>query len=76
MMSAPTFSIGVEEEYLLIDRATRALREYPDASFFAECETLGEGCVSHEFLRSQVEVGTRICLAAPLKASSSEMSMW
>jgi len=61
MISAPTFSIGVEEEYLLIDRATRALREDPDATFFAECETLGEGCVSHEFLRSQVEVGTRIC---------------
>ena len=61
MIETPVFSVGVEEEYLLIDPATRALREDPDPAFFAECETLGEGCVGHEFLRSQVEVGTRIC---------------
>jgi glutamate---cysteine ligase / carboxylate-amine ligase len=61
MIEMPSFSVGVEEEYLLIDPVTRALREDPDPGFFAECETLGEGCVGHEFLRSQVEVGTRVC---------------
>lgn len=61
MIAVPSFTIGVEEEYLLIDPASGALREDPAPAFFAECETLGEGCVGHEFLRSQVEVGTRIC---------------
>ena len=60
-METPTFSVGVEEEYLLIDPVTRALRDDPDPAFFAECESQGEGCVGHEFLRSQVEVGTRVC---------------
>jgi carboxylate-amine ligase len=64
MMDCPNFTIGVEEEYLLIDRDTRSLREDPDPAFFADCETLGDGCVGHEFLRSQVEVGTRVCQSA------------
>jgi carboxylate-amine ligase len=61
MIDVPAFTIGVEEEYLLIDPSTGALRDEPPAAFFVECETLGEGCVGHEFLRSQVEVGTRVC---------------
>jgi glutamate---cysteine ligase / carboxylate-amine ligase len=60
-MDVPPFTIGVEEEYLLIQPQTGALHDDPDPAFFAECETLGEGCVGHEFLRSQVEVGTRVC---------------
>ena len=60
-MDVPRFTVGVEEEYLLIQPDSGALHDDPDPAFFAECETLGEGCVGHEFLRSQVEVGTRVC---------------
>lgn len=61
MIETPPFTLGVEEEYLLVEPASRRLCEDPPAAFFAECERLGEGCVGHEFLRSQLEVGTRVC---------------
>jgi glutamate---cysteine ligase / carboxylate-amine ligase len=59
----PSFTIGVEEEYLLVDRETRDLvRDMPD-SMIEDCEKEMEarGQVSPEFLRSQIEVGTRVC---------------
>jgi carboxylate-amine ligase len=57
----PTFTIGLEEEYLLVDRATRELVREPPASMLTECERRLEGQVSPEFLRSQIEVQTRVC---------------
>lgn len=59
----PSFTIGVEEEYLLVNRQTRALAPEPPSELIAVCqETLGgEGQVSPEFLRAQIEVGTRVC---------------
>ena len=57
----PTFTIGIEEEYLLVDRATRELVREPPASMLKECEQRLEGQVSPEFLRSQIEVQTRVC---------------
>lgn len=59
--SDPTFTVGIEEEYLLVDRASRALVTEPPPSMMADCEALLEGQVSPEFLRSQIEVETRIC---------------
>ncbi len=58
----PSFTIGIEEEYLLVDRETRDL--VPDApdDLLDKCQAaLEEGQVSPEFLRSQIEVGTRVC---------------
>lgn len=56
----PSFSIGIEEEYLLVDCSTRDLvREIPDALFKAAQAALG-GQVSREFLKAQIEVGTRV----------------
>jgi carboxylate-amine ligase len=56
----PSFTIGIEEEYLLVDRATRDLvREVPPA-LFAACERTLRGQVSREFLKSQIEVETRV----------------
>ncbi|MBO6755423.1 MAG: carboxylate-amine ligase [Roseibium sp.] len=63
-MKEPSFSIGVEEEYLLVDRTTRALASNPPASLFSACESALEGCVSPEFLRCQIEVGTPVCQSA------------
>lgn len=59
----PSFTIGIEEEYLLVDKASRDLAPEPPSELIAICqETLGgEGQVSPEFLRSQIEVGTRVC---------------
>lgn len=57
----PSFSVGVEEEYLLVDRETRDLCADPPPSLMKECEELLQGQVSPEFLRAQIEIGTRVC---------------
>jgi glutamate---cysteine ligase / carboxylate-amine ligase len=62
----PSFTLGVEEEYLLADAQTRDLVTDPPPEFWSECEAalanLG-GKVTCEFMRSQVEIGTGICVA-------------
>src|SRR5262245_49461128 len=56
----PSFTIGIEEEYLLVDAATRDLvREIPQELFQA-CEQALRGQVAREFLKSQIEVETRV----------------
>lgn len=57
----PEFTLGVEEEYFLVDRATRDVVDDPPPAMLAACETLLKGQVSPEFLRSQIEVETRVC---------------
>jgi carboxylate-amine ligase len=57
----PSFSLGIEEEYLLVDRQTRDLVPDPPAAMLEECHKRLEGRVSPEFLRCQIEVGTRVC---------------
>ena len=61
----PSFTVGIEEEYLLVDPATRdVVREPPDA-MLGECEKRLGDLVRPEFLRSQIEVGTRVCRTVP-----------
>jgi carboxylate-amine ligase len=57
----PAFTIGVEEEYHLVDCETRDLVAEPPAAMLAECERALKGRVSPEFLRSQIEIGTPVC---------------
>ena len=57
----PKFTIGIEEEYLLVDGETRDLMPDPPPAMLKECEALLEGQVTPEFLRAQIEVGTRVC---------------
>jgi len=59
--NAPQFTIGVEEEYLLVDRQTRGLVVDPPESLIGECEELCGPQVTPELLRSQIEVGTKVC---------------
>ncbi len=59
--SAPKFTMGVEEEYLLVDQETRALIVDPPQSLMSECEALCGTQVTSELLRSQIEVGTKVC---------------
>src|SRR5512147_560013 len=57
----PSFTIGIEEEYLLVDKASRDVAQEPPAELLTKCEEALRGQVSPEFLRSQIEVGTRVC---------------
>ena len=57
----PQFTIGVEEEYLLVDKETRGLVIDPPDSLLSECEELLGGQVTTELLQSQIEVGTKVC---------------
>ena len=59
-MPSPSFTMGIEEEYLLVDQDTRKLAEAPQA-FMDACKTALGDQVSPEFLRCQVEVGTKVC---------------
>ncbi|HEY9537838.1 MAG TPA: carboxylate-amine ligase [Kiloniellaceae bacterium] len=57
----PSFTVGIEEEYLLVDCETRDLVVDPPDSLMTRCEQeLGER-VAPEFLQSQIEVGTSKC---------------
>ena len=60
----PDFTIGVEEEYLIVDPDTRDLVANPPRALLHECEAAiapEVGSVSPELLRSQIEVGTSVC---------------
>ncbi|MGE0628859.1 MAG: carboxylate-amine ligase [Hyphomicrobiaceae bacterium] len=56
----PAFTFGIEEEYHLVDRGTRDLVSAP-AALMDACEARLGSQVHPEFLRSQIEVGTRPC---------------
>jgi len=57
----PALTLGVEEEYLLVDPQTRNLVPEPSPDFMEDCkEQLGER-VTPEFLKCQVEIGTPVC---------------
>ncbi|MCF2903753.1 carboxylate-amine ligase [Octadecabacter sp. CECT 8868] len=62
-MAEPDFTIGIEEEYLLVDIESRTLATVPDA-MMAECQTKLGRQVSPEFLKCQIEVGTGVCKTA------------
>jgi carboxylate-amine ligase len=57
----PSFTLGVEEEYLLVDKETRSLVIDPPDSLMAEAEAKCGPQVASELLRSQIEVGTKVC---------------
>ena len=59
MLTAPSFTVGIEEEYLVVDAKTRDLVREPDPAFQERCSELTEDRSTGEFLQCQVEVGTR-----------------
>jgi len=60
--AAASFTIGIEEEYLLVDRASRDVAPDPPREIFERCRDIaGTGLVEPELLRSQIEVDTRVC---------------
>jgi carboxylate-amine ligase len=64
-MKEPTFTLGIEEEYLLVDRASRDLASDPPAEMLNECQARLPERVKPEFLRAQIEVGTAVCESLP-----------
>ncbi len=59
MIERPSFTVGIEEEYLIVERDSRDLVREPDPAFFERCNELLGGQVTPEFLQCQVEVGTK-----------------
>lgn len=74
-MREPTFTLGIEEEYLLVDRESRDLVTSMPPTMIEECaERCADQLVSPEFLRAQIEVGTRVCKnMAEARTSLSEL---
>jgi carboxylate-amine ligase len=67
----PSLTLGLEEEYLLVDPETRDLVAAPPEGFMARCqERLGDR-VTHELMQAQVEVGTPVC--ADIAAARREL---
>ncbi|PRY22698.1 carboxylate-amine ligase [Aliiruegeria haliotis] len=58
--TAPALTLGVEEEYLLVDAETYELANAPEA-LIEECQGAMQGQVSPEFLQCQIEIGTKVC---------------
>jgi carboxylate-amine ligase len=59
-----SFTIGIEEEYMLVDPDTRDLVADPPAEVLEDCErmvTKEIGTATAEFLRAQIEVDTAVC---------------
>ena len=55
-------TLGVEEEFFLVDPETRDLLSDPDRGIFETCErNRGPHRVVVEFLRSQIETNTAVC---------------
>jgi len=54
-------SIGIEEEYLLVNPETRSLAARQREGFMERCKAQVGDRVTYEYLQSQVEIGTGVC---------------
>ncbi|QCO14407.1 carboxylate-amine ligase [Azospirillum brasilense] len=57
----PAFTLGLEEEYLLVDRNSRDIARNPPDEMLEACQEQAPGQIHPEFLRCQIEVGTPVC---------------
>jgi carboxylate-amine ligase len=60
-MNQPSFNIGIEEEYQIIDPQTRELKSYITQMIEENKRTLMEIDIKPELHQSIVEVGTKVC---------------
>ena len=61
MSNAETFTVGIEEEYLIVDVGTMNLVSQMPPDLMKECTQELGSQVSKEFLQCQIEVGTKVC---------------
>jgi carboxylate-amine ligase len=59
-MLLPDFTIGIEEEYQIIDPVSRELRAYVQ-EFLDKGQQILPDQIKPEFMQSQVEVGSQVC---------------
>ncbi|QBK31375.1 carboxylate-amine ligase [Roseitalea porphyridii] len=60
MQATPGFTLGIEEEYLLVDADALTVKEAPDGLLEKLQDDL-QSQVSPEYLQCQIEVGTGVC---------------
>ncbi|MEE3043774.1 MAG: carboxylate-amine ligase [Pseudomonadota bacterium] len=60
----PGFSIGIEEEFWLVDGQSRDLAKDPPADFLKDAKAELGDQVSSEFMRCQIETGSTVCNSA------------
>ncbi|MDE0230774.1 MAG: carboxylate-amine ligase [bacterium] len=60
-MNEPSWTMGIEEEYLLVERETGELISTQPPDLMDRVTELRYGQVSHELFDSQIEIGTGIC---------------
>jgi carboxylate-amine ligase len=60
VIERPEFTIGIEEEYLVVDRATRDLIRRPPPGMWEQLNEVLGSQVTPEFLKAQIEVGTKV----------------
>jgi carboxylate-amine ligase len=58
-LTPPSFTIGIEEEYLLVDRETRNLVASPSRDLWEEAQRRLGSAVMPELLKAQIEIATR-----------------
>ncbi len=61
MAAEPALTVGVEEEFLLVDRETGELLQEAPAALLSAFQTALGPQVTTEFLQCQIEVGTKVC---------------
>ena len=61
MTDQPEFTVGIEEEYLVIDIGTLNLVSTMPPALMEECSRELGSQVSKELLQCQIEVGTKVC---------------
>jgi glutamate---cysteine ligase / carboxylate-amine ligase len=61
VIDRPPFTIGIEEEYLVVDRETRDLLTDPPTEMWDSLREVLGPQVTPEFLKAQIEVGTKVC---------------
>ena len=61
MADEPAWSIGIEEEYLLVERENGALITEQPPGILEKVADLHHGLVARELFSSQLEIGTGIC---------------
>ncbi len=59
--SPPPFTLGIEEEYHLVDLETREIAISPPEELFRNCAKKFGAQITHEFMASQIEVATPVC---------------
>ncbi len=60
MIVRPPLTLGIEEEYMILDPQTRELSSYVEEMLNRGRQVLGDQ-IKAEFMQSQVEIGSRIC---------------